>query len=416
MVAYFYPPAGGGGVQRTLAFARHLPRSGWSPTVLCGTARGYWARDPGLAWDVSAEVLRVPDGPVLAAQRLVRRVLPRSARSVFDRAQIPDPQLGWALPAVRAGARRLARERHRVIYATGAPWTNMLVGALLARRFRLPLVADFRDPWADAPLRPPAPALAPVHRALERWVVSGASWCLQTSPGYAAAMTAAYPDAQVLSLPNGFEEDDFDLELAPVPEPLPVGYAGSYYPGHGPEGLFRELAGLKAELSRDLRLWLYGNVGEAVPSEARLRVERFGYLPHRVVLQRLAGCKAVFCTVPRVPGAEGCVPQKLYIYLRLNRPVLFWGPDGDAADILRRSGGRHLLLTEHGAERLGSDGDARPRGSGEALASWLSDLRAEPDPRADNDVRFVRSFERSEQTRRLAGILDDAVRSAEPSP
>jgi two-component system nitrogen regulation sensor histidine kinase GlnL len=48
-----------------------------------------------------------------------------------------------------AAARRLVvRERCEAIVASGPPWQALVVGALVARLERLPLLLDFRDPWA----------------------------------------------------------------------------------------------------------------------------------------------------------------------------------------------------------------------------------------------------------------------------
>lgn len=392
-VAYLYPPAGGGGVQRTTGFVRHLPRSGWQPTVLCGRPRSYWAEDASLGWDLQAETLRVGDGAWAwtrrAARAAIRRVAP-TALPRFDAACVPDDRVGWWIPAVATALRRLRVDRHHAIYASGPPWTALCVGATVARRTGLPLIADFRDPWSQNPLQPPERWTLPAHRALEAFVVDSAHACIQTSAGYAARMSGRYPRSRILHVPNGFEERDFaDLETTPV-HVARLGYAGSYYGVHRPDGLFDLLGQLPAATRERLSIEMFGNVGDVGHPGVDIRAE--GYLPHRQALARLAACGGLFCTVPRVPGAEGCVPQKLYVYLRLGRPVLWWGPEGDAAEILRRNSPRHCILT-------GADGMDLPR-----LARWLDGLT--PDPVRGAGLEL---YDRRATAQRLAAVLDEAV-------
>jgi hypothetical protein len=58
LLSYYYPPAGGPGVQRALKMSRYLPRAGWQPTVVTvrPDAAAWPERDPSLLADVPAEV------------------------------------------------------------------------------------------------------------------------------------------------------------------------------------------------------------------------------------------------------------------------------------------------------------------------------------------------------------------------
>jgi glycosyltransferase involved in cell wall biosynthesis len=393
VVAYLYPPAGGGGVQRTAGFVRHLPDFGWSPEVVAGTAEGYWARDPSLEAGLAAPVTRVPLPPWDALRRWTRRALPPSIRAAFDASRLPDVHSAWILPAFRAAARRHARRPFDVIYSTGPPWTDHVVAALLARRFGLPWVADFRDPWAHNPLQPPPRALAPAHRALEAWVHGTADLSIASTEGYRRAMAEAFdlPPGATMHLPNGFTESDFPGLPAPAPAPpLRLGYAGSFYGAHGPEALFDAL---EAVAIRDpelgLTVELFGMTG--TPRARAFTVNAHGYVPQRAALEGLARCPVVFLTVPDRPGAEGCVPQKLYVYLRLGRPILWCGPEGDATAILRRAGGTHFAL------------DPR-RPDLEGLGRWLR-ARVDEAPPAPFSPEVVGGFDRRVLTGQLAGQL-----------
>ena len=62
VVAYYFPPLGGGGVNRTLKLVRGMAAAGWQPLVLT-VDDAAWTRDPDLLAQVPARarVLRIPN-------------------------------------------------------------------------------------------------------------------------------------------------------------------------------------------------------------------------------------------------------------------------------------------------------------------------------------------------------------------
>ncbi len=54
-VAYFFPPLGGGGVQRTVKFLKYLRPLGWRSEVVTAREQSYWVVDDSLAREVPAD-------------------------------------------------------------------------------------------------------------------------------------------------------------------------------------------------------------------------------------------------------------------------------------------------------------------------------------------------------------------------
>lgn len=400
LVAHWFPPAGGGGVQRTLGFVRSLPDHGFEPTVLAGAAEGYWAYDPSLLEDVSARVERVALPTWDVPRRWARRALVPPLRRVFDRALIPDERAAWLEPAVRAAFRLHAETPFDVLYTTGPPWTDHLVGALFAGRTGVPWVADFRDPWTQNPHAPPPAALRPVHHRLEAQVHRRAALSISSTETFRRRMQVAFeldPD-QTMHLPNGYTESDF-ADLPSASTELRIGYAGSFYGRHGPERFFQLLErAVTVQPGLQPVVDLYGNTG--TPSDRAFDIRVHGYVSQRASLEGLARCRVVFVTVPELPGAEGWVPQKLYVYLRLGRPILWCGPEGDATAILRRAGGAHFVLNPSQPDVPG-------------LARWLQ-ARAQESapPRFEREV--VAEYDRRALTGRLADRMAALVEASRP--
>src|ERR1051325_79447 len=117
VIAYFYPPLAGGGVHRVLGFTRHLPRHGWSCTVVCAGADDYWVHDETLMARIApgAEVVRGAGGSAPAQWLRWRRRdrgrrpgrLFSGLRAMADWGLVPDPYVGWLGRAPGPGARAL---------------------------------------------------------------------------------------------------------------------------------------------------------------------------------------------------------------------------------------------------------------------------------------------------------------------
>lgn len=413
VIAWYFPPMGGGGVQRTLSFVRHLSARGWQITVLTTADPGrYWAEDRTLLARVpqGVEVLRVSDRPLDLARRALRRAAPARFRRDLDRLlELPDRQATWWPFARRAAERRMAAGGFDAIYSTSAPWTDHLVARGIARAHGLRWVADFRDPWTlNQTFAPASPLHAAWARRQEQSILRSADVVLANTEQNAAELRRAFGGggAQVEALPNGWEADE--TEGLPPPsdtEPLTLGYAGSFYAGYQPDRLFAALRGaLDAEpdLRGRLRVVLAGKTEQAAAiAAAGLSgvVQERGYLPQRAALELLSSSHATLLVLPE-HADSGWVPQKLYVYLRLGRPIVAVIPRGEARRILEAAGGRHLVLDPH-------DPDPGPR-----LARFLADLSQVRTGPAGFRPEIVARYDRA----RLATRLDALLRGSPVAP
>ena len=151
VLAYYFPPVGGAGVQRTLKFVKYLASFGWDATVISTRSRAYGALDASLLAEVP-QTTRVVRTAALPLARYVAFALYR-LRLMRLRAFLlwPDGGLGWVPFAFLAALRAVRRDRPDVLFSTSAPYGSHLVALLVARLTGLPWVADFRDEWAANP-------------------------------------------------------------------------------------------------------------------------------------------------------------------------------------------------------------------------------------------------------------------------
>ena len=265
IIAYYFPPLAGGGVNRTLALVRGMTDAGLEPVVLT-VDDAAWDRDPALLGELSAglRILRLPNpdwgrvgswrerGPSERAGRVTATTGGRLRGWL-----VPDLCVGWsALAAASAGA-FAGTGAVDLVYTTSPPYSASWAGRL-SRALGVPWVADFRDAWTDCPTRGWLPPWrARLERALERSVFRNADRVLFASEGARLRALRREPRlaAHSETILTGYDPRAF----APVSDVVSAGnhfeivHAGSINPTQRPY-LERFLAGLEAWSATDPRV------------------------------------------------------------------------------------------------------------------------------------------------------------------
>jgi glycosyltransferase involved in cell wall biosynthesis len=393
LIAYYFPPAAGGGVARALSFARHLPRHGWEVTVVAADPASAPLRDGSRGEVAGLDVHRVSVPALFSRSR--RAVtggggarpsgLYRFTRSLANWFLVPDSFAPWRKPAAAEARRLLASGHYHAVLTTSPPDTVQTVGLDLASGLPIPWIADFRDPWVSLSYRkPPTAWHAARQEALRRAVLERADMILATTGALADHLRDLLPERSltpVHHLSNGWE-DDFTPQSAPAPpgSGLPEAvYTGTLWDVPAAhtclEGLARSLRAMKAGPGVGLRVRIVGphestevelvrglGLGESVIFE--------GQVPYAEARAWQARADVLLLLQVHGEGYEVAIPGKLYEYIASGRPILaFLGP-GEAADLVRRSGGWVVDPDDAGAaeaafsrllagERPGGDSEAR---------------------------------------------------------
>ncbi|MCH8146400.1 MAG: glycosyltransferase family 4 protein [Planctomycetes bacterium] len=365
-IAYAFPPIQRSGVHRTLGFVRHLSKRGWNATVLTVNPGDEPIDKASLELvPDSVDVIRTPWHDLIAqTKRLLRmgsgampedapisefgvtesrdalRTMPRRFRDWVSRLMTtPDSRLGWYWPACRAGKSILQSRRYDVIYSTSPYMTAHLIARRLSQRSGIPWVADFRDPWRDNPFREqPFSSLNRWDAFLERGVLRQADYMVCNTPTMRARLCERLPFVAEKStvIMNGFDRD-WLVDVKPN-RPGPANefiltHAGQFYGRRSPIPLFRALRRAMASPSitgRRIRLTLIGpGQYDGVSLEELARMEGvenhvtiISPKPHREALSLLAGSDAVLLMGSSGPGSDLQIPNKLFEYLALRRPIL----------------------------------------------------------------------------------------------
>ncbi len=362
IISPHFPPINAADHQRVRMSLPYFEEYGWQPTVLA----------------VRPEDVEGTDDPLLA------QTLPSGVKVVYTRA-LPvrwTRRVGLGSLALRAlpglwlaGNRLLAQEPFDAVYFSTTMFAVMALGPRWRRRFGVPYILDFQDPWLDdyydQPGAPPPPG-GRIKHAVDRWIarqlepraMGAVSQVITVSPAYTDTLRKRYPALEAgrfTVLPFGAPERDFQLlETLPVRQTVfdPAdGRKHWVYVGRGGgdmAGALRLLfAAVATARARDPQTWetvrmhfvgtSYAPAGRAeksVEPVARecgvldLVEERTDRVPYFEALQLLRQSAAILVIGSNSPGYSA---SKLYPCMLAARPLLALLQEGSpAGDILRR--------------------------------------------------------------------------------
>jgi glycosyltransferase involved in cell wall biosynthesis len=349
LVSLYFPPAGGGGVQRPLKFATHLPALGIETHVLAPDDPKWVHRDEELPVPTQAWVHRVrfigPRGRKVAEELHGREGFDRAlvqARSFGRRLLVPDENVSWNLTAVPAAVRIARAEGIDAVITTSPPGSGHLVGAAVKRATGARWVADLRDSLVAHPHRRAESALV---RAKEKsaetvahLVARQADAIVCVSDAIADEVRRHEPRGRLVTIANGADFDDFaGLEYRPR-ERFRITHAGSFFGKRDPRPFLTALA----ESGLDVVARFVGDFRSADREWAEQlglgdRLELVPYAPHRRSLELQRDSEALLLLIPEAGGrGRGVLSGKVFEYLAAERPILAAvPPDGVAADLIR---------------------------------------------------------------------------------
>lgn len=397
LIAYYFPPIAATGGMRPLNFCRQLPSYGWAPQVLATDHQSVLpphAMDRKLLDRVPADVgvMRVshpnPMGRLLGLRDRLKQLVTQGRNwssvqgagdsvdpptSVEESASLsraclrflmeillefPDPQCHWLRPAVRACVNMPVEKRPDVIWATGGPWTSLLVGKRLAEKFNVPFIADFRDPWVGGFEFFSSKTLHRKAQGLERGVCAAAARVILNTEELRLRFCAVYPEWQhkFVTITNGYPEElravsSFPGNAGMVTRTegsdvstLELCHFGTVYGNRSPLALFQAIQELLAEgmvQASRLRLKFVGawDVHDPACMQLAKVLEEGGVLrlvppvSHQECLQEMARSNVLLILQPDYPLQ---VPAKIYEYIVAGRPLLVIGGEGATANLVQR--------------------------------------------------------------------------------
>src|SRR4051812_44033729 len=152
LVTLYFPPSGGGGVQRSLKFASHLPALGIETHVLAPDDSKWVHADADLPLPTQAWIHRAryvgPRGRRVADELHGRSGVDLAllrASTLGRRLLLPDENVTWNATAIPKAISIVRSEGIDVVLTTSPPGSVHLIGAAVQRATGVKWVADLRD-------------------------------------------------------------------------------------------------------------------------------------------------------------------------------------------------------------------------------------------------------------------------------
>jgi glycosyltransferase involved in cell wall biosynthesis len=407
IVTLYWPPAGGGGVQRPLKFATHLPALGIETHVLAPDDPKWIHEDAELAPPSQAWVHRAryvgPSGrkPAEELHGLTGTELAKKqAALAFRRLLVPDENVTWNLTAIPAALRIVRQEGIDVVLTTSPPNSIHLVGAAAKKASGVKWVADLRDSLVAHPHRRTESVLVQakekVSEGVARLVASRADAIVAAAEAIADEARGFGPTGPVVTIANGCDFDDFAGMAYTPGERFRITHAGSFFGKRDPRPFLRALAesGLEDVTARFVGDFRTADREFAKELGVSDRIELIPYVTRHRSLELQRDSDALLLLIPDAGGrGKGVLSGKVFEYLAAERPILAAVPtDGAAANLLRETGAgivaapedvdalRQALVSLHARWRAGRlngtplEPEHRERLSRAARAEELADL------------------------------------------
>jgi len=356
IVTYYWPPAGGSGVQRWLYFANELKQLGWNPVIVTQKNAAYPLRDESLEdkIDKSIEVHRVRGwepfkiAQIGASSRqqdlLTQKGLWHSFKR-WVRAEyfFPDARMFWIAPVVRFVQQYATHHKIDALITTGPPHSAHMIGDWLKKTRNIPWLVDFRDPWSDFFQNKQLSMSKRMQKKHLHWqniVLKNADFVTVTSPSLKQKFQLINTNCKLLT--NGYES----LLKGKQSESFSIVYTGVMKAIQNPENLWKVLGELVREnndFASDFSIHLIGDFDETISKNITsegLQVHStfYEYMPKSSLEPYITSAHMLLMVSVNDEDSYQIIPGKLFEYMAACRPILAIGnPDGDMASLMNKT-------------------------------------------------------------------------------
>lgn len=362
MIAYYFPPDSSSGSFRPFHFANHLEEMGENVYVLTACEEDYLPYQPkdyNQLKNINKNIkiircglLRPREAVIKYRDLLIKQKKEIKNNSIYndnticlkpslikqvkdtftDFLSTPDPHIGWLPSAVKKGKEIIKEKNIDLIYATGSPWTSLIIGAFLKKLTRKPLVMDFRDPWTANPgfmIR--SKVVRFVETFMERKVILSADRIITNTDELKQNFLIRFPnltDKTVSTVANGFEI--YIGDTGNINDKFTITHAGSLYFSRNPKFFIQAVFNLieKGKIPDDkINIVFLGGIAvqdselEKLLNHPILQnvIKLLRRLPYEESLRYQSKSDVLFLIQPNFPLQ---IPRKLYDYMAFRKPIL----------------------------------------------------------------------------------------------
>ena len=363
IITYYWPPAGGPGVQRWLKFVKYLPEFNIQPIVYIPENPTYPIVDDGLQSEVSDKAIilknKIFEPYGLASffgknktKKISSGIIPNQKKqSVLEKTLlwirgnlfIPDARFLWIKPSVNYLKKYIEENNIDTIVTSGPPHSLHLIGLQLKKELNIKWFADFRDPWTTIGYHKALKLSSYAnkkHKALEKLVLTSADTIIVTSKTTKNEFQAI-TSKPIEVITNGYDIEK--IEKQSLDEKFSLAHIGSFLSERNPRILWQalqELVSENADFKNDFRLKLIGATSQEVLDtiasfQLNEYIQNLGYVSHQEAVEHQRKSQVLLLIEINSTATKSIIPGKLFEYMVSERPIIAIGPEGsDFAEII----------------------------------------------------------------------------------
>jgi hypothetical protein len=366
IITYYWPPAGGPGVQRWLKFVKYLPDFGVQPIVYIPENPTYPIVDKNLVREVSNKAIilkqKIFEPYQLASffsknktKKISSGIIPNQRKQSFldktflwirGNLFIPDARFFWVKPSVSYLEKYIKENNIDTIVTSGPPHSLHLIGLQLKQKTNVKWFADFRDPWTTIGYHKSlrlSDYAAKKHKTLEHQVLNLADTIIVTSKTTKTEFEAI-TSKPIAVITNGYDVEN--VEKQTLDSKFSMAHIGSFLSERNPKILWESLVELINEVpdfKSHLEIKLIGAVSqEVLETIAQFGLNSYlnnlGYVSHSEAIAHQRKSQVLLLIEIDSEDTKSIIPGKLFEYMVSNRPIVAIGPkDSDFAEIITQT-------------------------------------------------------------------------------
>lgn len=362
IITYYWPPAGGPGVQRWLKFSKYLRDYNIEPVIYTIDNPHYPILDSSSENEIpkGIEILKLPifepnsiltffgvnnknesAGFLNPNPTLFGKMIQYIRANYF----IPDARKYWVKPSVKFLSNYLKKHQIDAVISTGPPHSVHLIGLKLKKQIGIKWISDFRDPWTEIDYFKQLPLTKKAtkkHHQLEQEVLKNSDMTIVVGETMKQKYLKYTRRIEVIT--NGFDSIQNTLTQK-LDSNFSITHVGSMNFDRNPKILWevlKEICDTNSNFKKDLRIKFIGKIDDSVLQDVKvfdkITVQKIPYVDHRDVNSYQVSSQILLLSINNVSSAKGIITGKIFEYLQAKRPILCIGPeDGDAAIILKNT-------------------------------------------------------------------------------
>ena len=379
IISYYWPPAGGPGVQRWLKFVKYLPQYEIKPILFIPQDPNYPILDKSLLNEVDKD-LEIIKNPILEISNLFSNlkslnsirsgnVSKSNQQSLFQKLLffirgnlfIPDMKIFWKRRSVDFLNKYLSENKIDAIITTGPPHSLHLIGYKLKQKLNIKWIADFRDPWVNLNYLNRfhlLPIVKRYHKKLRDNVLINADSVIVTSEKLKNLYKKITPN--ICKITNGYDYEnpkvDLDFKFS-------ISHIGSLYPERNPElfwDIIEDMFNNNESFRANLQINLIGKTSQKIKDylgqkKFRSCVDYIDYVDYSKAVEFMCSSQLLLMVEVNDNESSYAIPGKLFDYIYSKRPIMAIGPNKSEVKniLLETKSGRFfnydelLLLKSH---------------------------------------------------------------------